>query len=83
MAARVDAETIHAHLDECAVAVDEVLGNGGIFGVQVNAVAGNLGPPPCVVVPVELPEVVPVVVVIVVLVVGILHLLQAVVILLT
>ena len=82
MAARIDAETVNAHLDERAIAVDEVFCHSGILGIQINAVTGNLRPPARVVVPIELAEVVPTVVIVVVLVVGILHLLQARVILL-
>ena len=82
MASGVNSKTVNTHLDEGAVAVDQIFGNGRVFGIQVNAVARNLSPPPCVVVPVELAEVVPVIVRVVVLVVGVLHLFQTVVILL-
>ena len=78
----IDTETINTHPDECAVAVNQVLGNSGILGIQIHTVSSNLSPPPRVVVPVELPEVVPIVVCVVVLVVGVFHLFQAVVILL-
>ena len=83
MASSVNSKTVNTHLDEGAVAVDKIFSNGRVFGIQVNAVAGNLSPPTCVVVPVELAEVMPVIMGVVVLVVGILHLLQTVVILLS
>ena len=76
MATGVDTESVNTHLDERAVAIDQVIGNSGVFSVQVHAVTSDLCPPSCVVVPVELTEVVPVVVVVVVLVVGVFHLLQ-------
>ena len=76
MSAGVDAETVDTQVDESLVALDNVVAHGGVLGVQVYAVAGNLCPPAGVVVPVELSEVMPKVVDVVVFVVGILHLAQ-------
>jgi len=77
VAAGVDAETIDAHLDESAVLFAQILIGSGIFGVQIDAIAGNLGPPAGVVVPVELAEMVPQIVGIVIDAVGVFHLGEA------
>ena len=78
VATGVDAETVNTHLDERAVAVDEILIGLGVLGVQVHAVASNLCPPAVRLVPVEVAVVVPQVVRVVVHAVGVLHLGQAV-----
>ena len=78
VAAGVDAEAVHTHLDERAVAVNEVFDRLGILGVEVHAVAGNLRPPAVGLVPVEVAVVVPQVVGVVVHAVGILHFSKAV-----
>ena len=59
MSARVDAESIHTHLDELPVAVDEVLVRLGVLGVQVHTVACYLCPPSVGFIPVEVAIVVP------------------------
>ena len=82
MSAGVDAESVNAHLDERAVAVDQILGHSRVLGVQVNTVTCDLCPPARVVIPVKLPEVVPIVVSVVILIIGVLHHLQSHVILL-
>ena len=79
----VDAESVDTHLDKRAVAVDEILVGFGILGVQVHAVAGNLCPPAVGFVPVEVAVVVPQVVCVVVHAVGVLHLGEAVLVLLS
>ena len=58
MAAGIDAKTVNTHLDELAIALTQIAVRGGVLGIQVHTVAGYLGIPPCVVVPVEVAEVV-------------------------
>ena len=83
MAGGVDAEAVDSHLDELAVALHNVVGDGRVLGVQVHAVAGNLSPPAVGQVPVPVcRHVVPVVLAVVVLSVGVLQVLEARVILL-
>ncbi len=78
MACGVDTEAVNAHLDEFAVALHEIFGNGGILSVEVDAVTGNLSPPAAGIVPVPgVGEVVPVVVVVVVLTIGVLQVFEA------
>ena len=63
MAGGIDTEAVYTHLDEFSIAFNQVFGYGGILGVQVYAVAGNLSPPAVGIVPVPAcTHVVPVVV---------------------
>ena len=73
MSTCINTEAIYTHLDEFAVAFDEVISHKCVLGVEVHAVACYLSPPTGIVVPVEVAIVVPVVILIVVLTVGILH----------
>ena len=82
--AGVDAEAVDAHGDELGVAVDDVVVDCGVLGVEVDAVAGDLTPPARGVVPAPVvTHVVPVVVAVVVDTVDIFHQRQAGAILLT
>lgn len=63
MAGSIDTESVDAHFDELPVALYEVIYDGGVFGVKVDAVAGDLTPPTGRFVPVPLVSYVVIVVV--------------------
>ena len=73
MATGINAEAIDTHIDKLRVAVDQVVGHMRVLRIQVYAVSGNLRPPACLVVPIEVAEMVIQVMAVVVLAVCVLH----------
>ena len=73
MSAGIDTEAVHSHFYKVGVAVNQIVVSRRIFRIEIHAVAGNLSPPACFVVPVEVSEMVPQVVHIMVLSVGVFH----------
>ena len=74
MSAGIDPETVHAHVDEGGVTLDEIVIDGRVLRVEVHAVTGYLGEPAVGFIPVEVTVVVPVVMRVVVDAGGVLHL---------
>ena len=72
----IDTETIYAHLDKAAIAVDKIICHCIVLGIEVYTVACNLSPPTGRIIPIEVTEMVPVIVNIMIHTIGILHLRQ-------